>query len=173
MRRGLKQSGTLGEGLSHKPECALFEITQAAMDELGGSGGCGGRIIAFFGEHHPKSASCRVARDGRAMNAAANDEKVEGLSGQLSLPAMGRVGAKRPAKSSVRSAQHEAHPAPARPPASPYQVADDAEQEHAEREPNRKALPSRHGDVARLGLFEIEGVLAGEAGTGFFGLLVQ
>src|SRR3990170_403882 len=171
MGRGLEQLRPLDQRFAHEAELEVLEIAQAAMDQLGGGRGRGAGIVALLGQHYFQPASGRVASDRRAMDAAANDEQVEGLGGQLSLPAMGRAGAKRPAESRARSVRHEAHPAPARVPASPYQVANNAKQDHAERGPNRKALPSRHGDVARLGLLEIEGVLAGQARTGFIGLL--
>ena len=79
MRRRLEQPRPLDEGLAHERKLEMLEITQAAVDQLGGSRGGGARVVALLGEHHFQAATGRVAGDGRAVDAAADDEQVEGL----------------------------------------------------------------------------------------------
>ena len=79
MRRGLEQPRALDQQLAHERKLELLEIAQAAMDQLGGSGGGGAGIVALLGEHDLEPAAGRIAGDGSTVNAAANDEKIVGL----------------------------------------------------------------------------------------------
>ena len=89
MRRGLEQSGALGEGFAHQPELAGLEIAQAAMNQLGRGRRGGAGIIALLGEHDFQPAAGGVARDRGAVNTAADDENVKRLRRHLSLQAAG------------------------------------------------------------------------------------
>src|SRR5262249_41375863 len=77
MRRIVEQLRALGEGFAHEPELEMLEITQPAMDQLGGCRGCRAGIIALLREQDFEPAPRSVARDGRAVDPSANDEKVE------------------------------------------------------------------------------------------------
>ncbi len=83
MGRGLEQLGALDEGFANEVELKPLEIAQAAMDQLGRGRGGGPRIVALLGEHDFQPAARGVAGDGRAMDAAANDEKIEALRGHV------------------------------------------------------------------------------------------
>ena len=88
MRRGLEQLGALDQGFAHELELKLLEIAQPAMDQLGRGRGGGRRVVALLGEHDFQPAARGVAGDGRAMDAAADDEKIEALRGHVG----GRLG---------------------------------------------------------------------------------
>ncbi len=79
MRRRLEQPRPLDEGLAHERKLEMLEIPQAPVDQLGGSRGSRTRVVALLGEHHLEATAGRVAGDGRAVDAAADDEQVEGL----------------------------------------------------------------------------------------------
>ena len=72
-----QQSLALGECLAHQPQFAVFQVAQAAVDQLGtGRGGVRGQVVAFD-EAHAQVAARRVARDAGAVDAAADDQQVE------------------------------------------------------------------------------------------------
>ena len=77
VRRLGEQDLALLKGLAHQPEFVLLEIAQAAMDQLGrGRGGRAGEIV-HFAEPDLERPSRRVAGDARAVDPAADHEKVE------------------------------------------------------------------------------------------------
>jgi hypothetical protein len=74
--RGIEQALTLEQGLADEAELVIFQIAQSAMDQLRRGGGGIARQIALFAEHHGEAPAHRIARDARAVDAAANDEKI-------------------------------------------------------------------------------------------------
>ncbi len=90
MGSGAEQLGALDQGFAHELELEMFQIAQAAMDELRGVGGGGAGIVALLGQQHFQAATGGVAGDRGAMNAAADDDKVERFRGHdvliLELP---------------------------------------------------------------------------------------
>ena len=74
---GREQDFALDQRFAHQPEFIVFEIAQAAMDELGrGRGGRAGEI-ALLGQQDLEPAPGGVARDAAAIDAAADDGKIE------------------------------------------------------------------------------------------------
>jgi hypothetical protein len=71
------------ERFANEAELERFEVTQTAVDELGGGRGRGSAKIALVAEVYGKAASCCIASDAAAIDAAAYDGKVEG---QLAQP---------------------------------------------------------------------------------------
>ena len=89
VRRGAKQHFALHERLAHEAELVIFEIAQAAVDELGRGRGGGAGEVDFLAEIDGKPAPGRVARDAAAVDATADDGNVEGRSAHLRLPFCG------------------------------------------------------------------------------------
>ncbi|MNL44704.1 hypothetical protein D3C87_1672970 [compost metagenome] len=54
----------------------MFEVAQAAVNELGGAGGRAGSEIVHFGQGDRVPTADRVARDAASVDAAADDEDV-------------------------------------------------------------------------------------------------
>ena len=77
MRRGGEQQLALGQRLVHEAKFVEFQITQAAVDELGRGGGCAAGEIVLLDESNRQGRARRVARNGAAIDAAADDEKIE------------------------------------------------------------------------------------------------
>ncbi len=67
---------SLGEGFADQAEFVVFQVAQAAVDQLAaGGGGVGGEVVLFAKEHrHPAPGGVR--RDPRAIDAAADDGQV-------------------------------------------------------------------------------------------------
>ena len=82
MGRSVEQLRPLDQRFAHEAKLEPFEIAQAAMDKLGGGGGRGAGIVALLGQHHFQAAARSIARDGRTVDSAANDNEIEGLTGQ-------------------------------------------------------------------------------------------
>src|SRR5262249_1059739 len=81
----------------HEPERALFEIAQAAMNELGrGRGRSGGEVVLLDQQDLKPPTSC-VTRDTNAVDAPTDDGEVEISHGGWGnhAPAPWRVGAAR------------------------------------------------------------------------------
>ncbi|MEZ5827041.1 MAG: hypothetical protein R3D01_01050 [Hyphomicrobiales bacterium] len=74
---GFEQFGAFGQRFAHELKLEPLEVAQATVDQLGGSGGGGARVIAFLGEHHFQPAARGVTRDGCAVNSTADNENVE------------------------------------------------------------------------------------------------
>jgi len=51
------------------------------MNEFGAPRRCARGEIAFFDEHHRQAATCRISRYTYAINAASNNEEVNGMWG--------------------------------------------------------------------------------------------
>ena len=67
----------LGQRLAHQGEFVIFEIAQAAMDQLGGSRGGAARQVARFQQQDLRPPAGRVPGDARAVHPAADHDKVE------------------------------------------------------------------------------------------------
>ncbi len=77
MRRLGQQHLALLQRLAHQPELVVFQIAQAAMDQLGRLGGGGAGEIVHFAEPDLERPPRRVAGDACAVDAAADHEQVE------------------------------------------------------------------------------------------------
>src|SRR5690606_15726472 len=67
---------TLGQRFAHQAQLTMFQVPQAAMDQLGaGGGGVSGQIV-LLDEAHRQSAARRIARDARAIDAAPDDQQI-------------------------------------------------------------------------------------------------
>lgn len=76
VRRHVQQPLALDQRLSHQPELTIFQIAQAAMDQLGRGRGGVARQIVLLDQQHRQAAPGGVARDPRAVDAAADDQQV-------------------------------------------------------------------------------------------------
>jgi hypothetical protein len=77
MRRQAQQHLALAERRADEPQRAVFQIPQAAVNELGGCGRSAGGEIALFEKHDLQSPTGRIARNARAIDAAANNRQIE------------------------------------------------------------------------------------------------
>ena len=74
--RRFQQPLALEQRLAHQAELVIFEISQAAMDQLGaGRGGVAGEV-GLLAQNHGQAAADGVARDPGAVDAAAHDKKI-------------------------------------------------------------------------------------------------
>jgi hypothetical protein len=89
VRRALEQHLALGKRLAHQRELVVLEVAQAAVNELGAARRGVLREIVFLAQHDPVAAASQVARDARAVDAAADHEHVAGL--RLRVRLRGRV----------------------------------------------------------------------------------
>ena len=102
VRRARKQHLALDQRLADQPELVVFEVAQAAVDELGRARRGGAGEIALLEEHDLQAAAGGVARDAAAVDAAADDrEVVDGGGGHcgtsataISTPARAQASAK-------------------------------------------------------------------------------
>src|SRR5262249_1445992 len=67
----------LGEGLSHQPEIELPKVAQPAVDQLGGARGRTATEVAHVEQEDRQPAAGGIAGDATAIDAAADDGKVE------------------------------------------------------------------------------------------------
>ncbi len=64
------------QGFAHQLEFVIFEVAQAAVDELGaGRGGMLGQVM-LLAQQHAQAAPGRIARDARAVDAAAYHQEI-------------------------------------------------------------------------------------------------
>jgi len=68
--------------LEHEGELVVLEIAQAAVDQLRRLAAGAAREVALLDHRDQEPAHGRVAGDARAVDAAADDEEVEGGSRQ-------------------------------------------------------------------------------------------
>ena len=77
MRRRAQQHFAFAQRLAHQAEFAVFEIAQAAMNELRRRRrGAGGEIV-LLDQNDAEAAAGGVARDAGAVDAAADDGEIE------------------------------------------------------------------------------------------------
>ena len=68
---------TLTQRFAHQAELALFEVAQAAMDQLAaGTGGVCGQVM-LLAEQDAQAAAAGVTGDAGAVDAATDDQQVE------------------------------------------------------------------------------------------------
>ena len=77
MRRHPQQHLALAERSAHKPQRAVLQIAQAAMDQLRGCRRRARRKIVLLDEHDLEPAPGGIAGDAGAIDAAADDGKIE------------------------------------------------------------------------------------------------
>jgi len=82
MRANPQQYLSFLQRLANETKLKRFEVTQTTMDELGGSRGGRCPKIALVTEIDGKPASCGIARDTTAVDAAAYNGKVENQRAQ-------------------------------------------------------------------------------------------
>ena len=76
VRRHAQQDLALGKRLVHQTDGAMFEVAQAAMDQLGGGrGGAGGEVV-LLDQQHAQAAAGGIARQPYTVDAAADDREV-------------------------------------------------------------------------------------------------
>ncbi len=66
-----EQHLALDQGLAHQPELVIFEIAQAAMDQLAAARRGALREVVALAEQHLEAAAGRIARDASSVDAAA------------------------------------------------------------------------------------------------------
>ena len=76
VRRDLPQGLALGQRLAHQAELAVFEIAQAAVDQLGRGRGCAAGKIVRLEQQDLGPAPGSVTRNARAVDPAANHREV-------------------------------------------------------------------------------------------------
>ena len=79
VRRHRPQPLALDQRLTHQPYLAIFQIAQAAVDQLGRGGrGMAGQIV-LLDQRHRQAAPGRIARNPGAVDPAADDQQVHVL----------------------------------------------------------------------------------------------
>jgi hypothetical protein len=76
MRGDAPQHLALHQRLAHETEFIMFEVAQAAMDELGGGAGGAGAEIARLAEKDPPAATRRIPRDAAAVDPTPDDGQI-------------------------------------------------------------------------------------------------
>ena len=77
MRARAQQYLSFLERLANEAKLKRFEVAQTAVDQLGGSRGSGSAKIPLVAKIDGKTASCGVARNATAIDAATYDGKIE------------------------------------------------------------------------------------------------
>ena len=76
VRRVLEQRLALVQRLRHQAEFVVFEVPQAAVDQLGAPGRRVRGEIVLFRQQHRHAAARGVPRDARAIDPPADDEQI-------------------------------------------------------------------------------------------------
>ena len=86
VRRRLEQDFALDQRLAHQTKLEMFEVAQAAMDELGRCrGGPAGEIV-LLEQDHAEAAAGGITGDAAAIDPAADHREIVGGAGRLVLP---------------------------------------------------------------------------------------
>ena len=83
-----KQHLALDQRLANEAELVIFEIAQAAVDELARARRRSLRKIVLLEQQRRKTAARGVARDAGAVDAAADDDEVEARRGRSCAAAL-------------------------------------------------------------------------------------
>src|SRR5689334_24798998 len=76
----VEQALALAQGFADQAQFAVLEVAEAAVnDASGATGGSGGEIVLFNQQHRAMGAGT-FARDGDAIDAAADDEHLKVLA---------------------------------------------------------------------------------------------
>jgi len=81
-RQTAAQEIPLARRLEHEPDVTVLQIPNAAVDELRRAAARPGGEIALVDEGRTEAPKRRLARDARAVDAAANDDDVEGVGAE-------------------------------------------------------------------------------------------
>ena len=73
----LQQHLALDQRLAHQAELVVFEIAQAAMDQLGAGRRGGAGEVGLLGEQHLEAAARGIAGDAGTIDAAADDKQID------------------------------------------------------------------------------------------------
>ena len=79
VRGGVQQHLALDQRLAHQAELVIFEIAQAAMDELAGARRGALRQIVLLAQDDREAAARRIARDAGTIDAAPDDDQIDRL----------------------------------------------------------------------------------------------
>ena len=79
MRRLCQQSLTFAQRLPHQPDFAMFKVAQSAVDDSRGPAGSAGGKIVLLNQQHALAPLRTLARNGNAINAAADHQNVKDL----------------------------------------------------------------------------------------------
>ena len=71
-----EQDLPLRQRLFHQPEFVMFEVAQAAVDQLAGVGRGGRGEIARLEQRHLQPPPRRICRDADPVDAAADDDQI-------------------------------------------------------------------------------------------------
>ena len=91
VRRHPPQHLALDQRLADQAKLIIFEVAQAAVDQLGRPGRRPAGQVVHFTKENGKSASCGVAGDAAAVNSAANDGEVVDLVQALPRQSLSNV----------------------------------------------------------------------------------
>ena len=79
MRRLRKKALTFAQRLAHQPNFAQLKIAQPAVNDPRRSAGSAGGEIMLLHQQRPAATLRTLARNGHAIDAAADDKDLEGL----------------------------------------------------------------------------------------------
>ncbi len=81
VRRGAQQHFALLQGFAHQLEFVVFEIAQAAVNQLGAGRRGVLRQVVLFAQDHAQATADGVTGDAGAIDAAAHDQQIAGARG--------------------------------------------------------------------------------------------
>jgi hypothetical protein len=79
VRRGFEQALALEQRLADQAELVMFEVAQPAVDQLGAGRRRGAGEVPLLAQQHRQAPPGGVAGDPGAVDAAADDQEIEGL----------------------------------------------------------------------------------------------
>jgi hypothetical protein len=78
MRGDLAERRTFVGPLEHQLELIMLEVAKPAVDQLRGAARCTKGQVALFDDQHPQATQRGVVRDPRTVDAATDDQEIEG-----------------------------------------------------------------------------------------------
>ena len=91
MRRNLQEPLALTQALGYQAEFVVFEVAQTPMNQLAAPLRRGPGEIAHFSQAHGEAAPRCVARDARAVDAAADYKKVKAVHARIFANPDGKI----------------------------------------------------------------------------------
>lgn len=87
----VEQERPFPQGFAHQREVELFEVAQAAVDELAGPAGRAGGVVARFDQGYAQPAGGGVERHAATGDPTSDDEDIEVLLPELTQRARALV----------------------------------------------------------------------------------
>ena len=80
MRRGIQEDLALHESLADQREVEVLQVPQSAVNQLGAGGGRMGRKVVLLTQQNRQPPPGGIPRDARAVDPAADNQKIVALT---------------------------------------------------------------------------------------------